>query len=76
MTEGLRVAGGLQKSGVHPGEPMMELARKLATRPVPVLRNTQTASTRFLRKAFEDALGYGLALEGVAALQTRIESGS
>lgn len=53
-----------------------ELARGLARRPGPMLRNTRTAATRFLRKAFEDALGYGLALEGVAALQTRMESGS
>jgi enoyl-CoA hydratase/carnithine racemase len=53
-----------------------ELAGRLATRPVPVLRNTRIATTRFLRKAFEDALGYGLALEGIAALQTQMEGDS
>jgi enoyl-CoA hydratase/carnithine racemase len=50
-----------------------ELARRIAAKPVPVLRNTRTATTRPLRKAFEDALGYGLALEGSAALQVQAE---
>lgn len=43
-----------------------EHARRLAEKPAVVVRNTRTALLRPFRKAFEDSLAFGLALQGAA----------
>lgn len=43
-----------------------ELARRIAAKPTVVARNTRTALIRPLRKAIEDSLSMGLALQGAA----------
>lgn len=45
-----------------------ELARKLAALPPLTLRYSRVALTQRLKRLFDEALGYGLALEGLAAL--------
>jgi enoyl-CoA hydratase/carnithine racemase len=46
----------------------LELAREFAARPLLTLRYSRVALTQELRRAMEDGLGYGLALEGHSAL--------
>ncbi|NGN42969.1 enoyl-CoA hydratase/isomerase family protein [Mesorhizobium sp. CGMCC 1.15528] len=55
---------------IHPPEELLERAfvhaRRLAAKPSVVARNTRTALIRPLRKAIEDGLAMGLALQGAA----------
>lgn len=52
---------------VHPASELMERAEELAamlvTKPVAVLRNTRLACIRPIRRAFDDAITHGFALE-------------
>jgi hypothetical protein len=47
-----------------------ELAEQLAQKPLLTLRYARVALTLDLKRRLQDLLGYGLALEGVASLDT------
>jgi len=47
-----------------------ELAEQLAKQPLLTLRYARVALTMDLKRRLQDLLGYGLALEGLASLDT------
>jgi enoyl-CoA hydratase/carnithine racemase len=52
------------------------LAKELATKPKQMLRNTRVAFTQHIKRRMLDDLGYGLTLEGMAALAMMHEHAS
>ncbi len=53
-----------------------ELAEQLAKQPTLNLRYTRVALTMHLKRMLQDYLGYGLAVEGLAAVQQELRRGS
>ena len=52
-----------------------ELARQLAQQPDLVLRYTRVATTQYVKRAMQDLLGYGLALEGLGSADSLLNQG-
>jgi hypothetical protein len=47
-----------------------QLAEELTQRPTLLLRYTRLMFTEYLRKRMQDLLGYGLAMEGLALMES------